>query len=89
MESNYKQVEQQFDPVAASYLASPVHAQGEDLQYVAKLVDASASVLDVGCGAGHLSFALAPHVSSIIGYDLSEAMLATVPKAISSGASTA
>jgi ubiquinone/menaquinone biosynthesis C-methylase UbiE len=78
MEFNYKQVEQQFDPVAASYLASPVHAQGEDLQFVAKLASASASVLDVGCGAGHLSFVLAPHVASIIAYDLSDSMLATV-----------
>jgi ubiquinone/menaquinone biosynthesis C-methylase UbiE len=78
MTNNYKQVEQQFGSVAASYLTSTVHAQGEDLQFAAGLVSSDATVLDVGCGAGHLSFALAPHAASVIAYDLSDGMLTTV-----------
>lgn len=78
MTSNYQHVEQQFDPVAASYLTSHVHAQGDDLRYAASLVSAGETVLDIGCGAGHLSYALAPHVAAVVAYDLSDSMLATV-----------
>jgi SAM-dependent methyltransferase len=34
--------------------------------------------LDLGCGAGHVSFAAAPFAASITAYDLSEQMLAVV-----------
>jgi ubiquinone/menaquinone biosynthesis C-methylase UbiE len=78
MTNNYQQVEQQFDPVAASYLISNVHAQGEDLHYAASLVSGGEAVLDVGCGAGHISYALAPNVATVVAYDLSDSMLATV-----------
>jgi ubiquinone/menaquinone biosynthesis C-methylase UbiE len=70
----------QFGGRAAAYVASAVHAQGDDLRDVAALVagDPSARVLDLGCGGGHVSFAVAPHVTEIIAYDLSEQMLAAV-----------
>ncbi len=32
-------------------------------------------MLDLGCGAGHLSFAVAPHVESVVAYDLSREMI--------------
>lgn len=58
------QIRQQFDPQASAYLHSAVHAQGPDLQAAAVLLaprlPADARVLDVGCGAGHLGFTLAP-----------------------------
>jgi SAM-dependent methyltransferase len=38
-------------------------------------------VLDLGCGAGHVSFAVAPHAQAVTAYDLSREMLATVTAA--------
>jgi SAM-dependent methyltransferase len=70
----------QFGPRAAAYVASAVHAQGEDLQQLAAMVKGSpqARVLDLGCGGGHVSFNAAPHVAEVVAYDLSEDMLAAV-----------
>jgi len=71
-------VNAQFDPQAPSYLASAVHSQGEDLLELGRLVAGrgDAAALDLGCGAGHVTFALAPQVHSVVAYDLSAAMLA-------------
>ena len=57
-----------------------MHSQGSDLTAVAEMFAnaADAAVLDLGCGAGHLSFTIAPHVKSVIAYDLSSEMLAVV-----------
>jgi len=73
-------VEQQFGEVASAYLSSSVHSQGADLEAIADRLRRApdASVLDLGCGAGHVSFAAAPHVASVISYDLSADMLRTV-----------
>ncbi|MFY9939799.1 MAG: methyltransferase domain-containing protein, partial [Silvibacterium sp.] len=73
-------VEQQFGEVASAYLSSSVHSQGADLEAIADRLRRTpdASVLDLGCGAGHLSFAAAPHVTSVVAYDLSADMLRTV-----------
>ncbi len=73
----------QFDPQARAYLASAVHARGPDLERAAQRVAAfvpagGGSALDVGCGAGHLSFALAPAVARLVAADPSAAMLACV-----------
>lgn len=76
-------VSEQFGSVAEAYLSSKVHAQGHDLQELAGLVRQQADplVLDLGCGAGHAAFAVAPHAKSVIAYDLSEPMLAVVKTA--------
>lgn len=75
----------QFGPRAAAYLSSAVHAQGEDLQHLVEVVRgrSEARVLDLGCGAGHVSFAVAPHVATVTAYDLSADMLAVVAGAAS------
>ena len=82
MRSHDQAVVDQFDPLAQAYLASAVHARGPDLDYAAKLVRAElasrTSMLDVGCGAGHLSFVLAPAFERVVATDLSSSMLATV-----------
>ena len=39
---------------------------------------AGARLLDLGCGAGHVSFAAAAHVGSVVAYDLSAAMIDVV-----------
>ncbi|WP_459616793.1 class I SAM-dependent methyltransferase [Bordetella sp. 2513F-2] len=73
-------VDQQFSPRAEAYLASAVHAQGEDLRQMAGLarLHPGAQALDLGCGAGHVSFHLAPLVAQVTAYDLSQPMLDVV-----------
>lgn len=71
-----EQVAQQFGPQAQAYLDSPNHAAGADLERLAGL--AQGRVLDLGCGAGHVSYAMAPSADTVIAYDLSTAMLAVV-----------
>ena len=73
-------VASQFGPQAAAYVASTVHAQGEDLVQMAEAVRglAGARVLDLGCGGGHVSFNVAPHVREVVAYDLSRDMLGAV-----------
>jgi SAM-dependent methyltransferase len=75
----------QFGPHAAAYVLSPVHAQGEDLVQLAAFVAGhpSARVLDLGCGGGHVSFNLAPHVAEVVAYDVSIDMLVVVAQTAS------
>jgi ubiquinone/menaquinone biosynthesis C-methylase UbiE len=75
-------VDQQFGSRAAAYLSSTVHAQGADLQALVALVDAQAQahVLDLGCGAGHVSFNVAPRARAVVAYDLSAEMLDVVAR---------
>jgi len=79
--SHDQSVVAQFDPKAEAYFASAVHSAGPDLQRAGHLVHQSGldgTMLDVGCGAGHLSFTLARHFQRVVAIDLSTAMLATV-----------
>jgi ubiquinone/menaquinone biosynthesis C-methylase UbiE len=81
MQSSHEQlIAEQFSNQAADYLHSAVHSQGADLQRLAlwREGDNHARLLDLGCGAGHASFAAATHVGSVVSYDLSEQMLETV-----------
>lgn len=80
MQSHDSLVKSQFGPHAANYLASAVHASGEDLQQLVATVRAQpgGKVLDLGCGGGHVSFQVAPHAGSVIAYDLSADMLEAV-----------
>jgi ubiquinone/menaquinone biosynthesis C-methylase UbiE len=85
MRSHTEAVTKQFDPQARAYLTSPVHAAGPDLQAarakLAQYLKPDAQILDVGAGAGHLSFALAPAAARVVALDPSPAMLATVRQA--------
>ena len=73
-------VDSQFSPQAQAYLASAVHASGEDLERMASLVGRrpDAIALDLGCGGGHATFHLAPLVDKVVACDISEAMLGVV-----------
>jgi SAM-dependent methyltransferase len=73
----------QFGARASAYLTSAPHAQGADLQALAALVEGQveARVLDLGCGAGHVSFHVAAHVKQVVAYDLSSDMLDVVARA--------
>ena len=85
MRNHSQSVHEQFDPQAQAYLTSPVHASGPDLVAAAGLarqqLPVQAQVLDVGCGAGHLSFTLAPLAGTVVALDPSRGMLATVREA--------
>ncbi|TQK06466.1 MULTISPECIES: class I SAM-dependent methyltransferase [unclassified Herbaspirillum] len=83
MRSHQEVVTEQFGSTAAAYLTSAVHAQGADLQELAQIAAAipDARVLDLGCGGGHASFAVAPVVQKVIAYDLSAQMLDVVASA--------
>jgi ubiquinone/menaquinone biosynthesis C-methylase UbiE len=76
-------VAEQFGNTAAAYLTSTVHACGADLEAVKAIVQRYKApiVLDLGCGAGHISFAVAPYSATVVAYDLSEQMLAVVAEA--------
>lgn len=85
MRTHEQTVQSQFDPRAHAYLTSAVHAGGPDLEQakvlVAQAVPKAAQALDIGCGAGHLSFALAPRLARMVALDPSQSMLAAVSKA--------
>ncbi len=73
-------VEAQFGPRARAYVESAVHAQGPDLEALSALAAERKPrhALDLGCGGGHVSYALAPHATGITAADLSADMLAAV-----------
>jgi SAM-dependent methyltransferase len=71
-----------YGPRAADYVTSAVHAQGPDLDHIETLLagHGGASVLDLGCGGGHVSYRAAPHVARVVAVDVTPAMLAQVQK---------
>jgi ubiquinone/menaquinone biosynthesis C-methylase UbiE len=79
-ESHHSFVNTAYSPRANDYLASAVHATGEDLDELEALVRgrSSARVLDLGCGGGHVSYRVAPHVAEVVAVDLSPPMLEVV-----------
>jgi len=76
-------VQRQFGEQASAYLSSAVHAQGSEfaLLQAALAGRGDARLLDLGCGAGHVSFQVAPLVGEVVAYDLSQAMLEVVASA--------
>lgn len=81
MPDNNQQVQNQFGVSANLYRTSRVHAKGDDLKTIAELVANHGQknlALDVGCGAGHTTMAVAPYVDEIIAFDLTENMLLEV-----------
>jgi ubiquinone/menaquinone biosynthesis C-methylase UbiE len=76
-------VQRQFGEQAAAYLSSAVHAQGTEFALLQAEVAGrgDARVLDLGCGAGHVSFNVASSVGEVVAYDLSQQMLDVVARA--------
>jgi ubiquinone/menaquinone biosynthesis C-methylase UbiE len=80
-----KNVQNQFGPRANAYISSTVHSQGEDLVAISALTAKAkpARALDLGCGGGHVAYAMAPHARQVTATDLSVDMLAAVATAAS------
>src|SRR3984885_386781 len=70
-------ISKSFSSNAERYLNSPVHSAGVDLDFLAHSVAAldQPKVLDLGCGAGHASFAAAPFAREVVAFDLTAGML--------------
>ena len=75
-----KVVEAQFGPRAKAYVESAVHAQGQDLEALDRLLATQKPVraLDLGTGGGHVSYLMARHAGRVVAADLSPDMLAAV-----------
>jgi SAM-dependent methyltransferase len=71
-------VQAQFGAVADRYARSAGHLAGPDLDALVEAAEltGSESVLDVGCGTGHTTRAVAGRAARVTGIDLTEAMLA-------------
>lgn len=84
-ESHHSFVNAAYSPRASEYLASAVHSNGEDLDQMEAAVRGfpHARALDLGCGGGHVSYRVAPHVAEVVAVDLSRQMLDTVLHAAS------
>ncbi|VVP66978.1 putative methyltransferase YcgJ [Pseudomonas fluorescens] len=76
-------VQRQFGEQASAYLSSTVHAQGAEFALLRAELEGKgdARLLDLGCGAGHVSFNVAPLVREVVAYDLSQQMLDVVASA--------
>lgn len=70
----------QFGAHAAAYVASPVHAEGPDLDWLAAQLapHMPARLLDAGAGGGHASFRAATLGATVTAMDPSAAMLAAL-----------
>lgn len=70
-------VQHQFGAVADRYARSTTHASGADLDALvaASALNGSERVLDLGCGAGYSSLALAHGAREVHALDLTQAML--------------
>lgn len=66
-----------FSQYAQSYVNSPVHSQGSDLDLILSLADAQPDwlALDIATGGGHTALKLAPHVRRMIASDYAPVML--------------
>lgn len=75
-------VRDRFGARAEAYLHSAVHAQGPEFAALRATVRdrPGARVLDLGCGAGHVSYQVAPLAAEVVAYDLAPEMLALVAR---------
>lgn len=75
-------VKENFGVQAQAYVQSALHATGEDLLRLEKMLApySEAKLLDVGTGGGHVSYLAAKQVRQVVAYDMSSEMLAAVEK---------
>jgi len=77
MESPEEKAQRIFGDRAAFYTTSPAHTDPKVLARVVELSRPQSdwAALDIATGSGHTAFALAPHVKSVIGIDITVEML--------------
>ena len=73
----YQQTQKQFGRAADAYTTSADFAEGEDLGWLVEHAgpDRHTRALDIGTGAGHAAFALAPCAQQIVGLDITPQMV--------------
>jgi len=78
MESTEDRARAVFGKRSTFYTTSPTHTDSHLLQRVVLLAKPQPhwNALDIATGTGHTAFALAPHVNSVTGIDITEPMLA-------------
>ncbi len=86
MSDQKDRVQTQFGEVAASYVTSRLHAEGEDLVQLVEWAEGGPDrvALDIATGGGHTALALAPLYSKVIATDLTPRMLEQARKFIAS-----
>ncbi|MEH7119316.1 methyltransferase domain-containing protein [Neobacillus vireti] len=77
-----KDVQKQFGKSAASYVSSPIHKDGKDLQKLIEMAQLTGKeeLLDIATGGGHTANAFAPIVQKVIALDLTQEMLLAAEK---------
>jgi ubiquinone/menaquinone biosynthesis C-methylase UbiE len=77
-----KDVQQQFGKSAESYVSSPIHKDGKDLQKLIEMAEITGKeeLLDVATGGGHTANAFAPLVKQVTAIDLTQEMLLAAEK---------
>ncbi|HWL83016.1 MAG TPA: methyltransferase domain-containing protein [Roseomonas sp.] len=71
---------EQYGIRAQDYVTSAVHSSGADLDQIEAALrgQTEARVLDLGCGGGHVSYRVAPHVAQVVACDVTPGMLEAV-----------
>jgi ubiquinone/menaquinone biosynthesis C-methylase UbiE len=69
-----------YAPRAQDYVTSAVHSAGADLDQIEAAMRGRSQdrVLDLGCGGGHVSYRVAPHVAEVVACDVTAGMLEAV-----------
>lgn len=80
MSTHHQVNQQQYQDKSQAYLTSSVHAQGIEFQKMQQLIQLHQfkTVLDLGCGGGHVSYQVAPFVEQVTAYDLTPSMVELV-----------
>jgi ubiquinone/menaquinone biosynthesis C-methylase UbiE len=80
MNTQHQVNQQQYQDKSQVYLASAVHAQGIEFQKMQQLIRTNQikTVLDLGCGGGHVSYQIARLVDEVVAYDLTPSMVKIV-----------
>ncbi|MCU4580973.1 class I SAM-dependent methyltransferase [Acinetobacter gyllenbergii] len=80
MSTQHQVNQQQYQDKSQAYLNSSVHAQGIEFAKMQHLIQSQQlkTVLDLGCGGGHVSYQIAPFTDQVTAYDLTPSMVELV-----------
>lgn len=80
MNTQHQVNQQQYHGKSNAYLSSAVHAQGSEFAKMQQCIEQHQfkRVLDLGCGAGHVSYQIAPYAEQVIAYDVTPDMVELV-----------